>query len=145
MPLALACPPQPLRRKPLGALSTFTLVGLLGAGVQVLLFSLFTKQFALPPVAAITIAVELTILHNFLWHERLTWRNRATPLLRDRAVRLYRFHLANGLVSLAGNAGVTYLLVQSLKFPPTWSAATAILICWPANFLFADRWVYKTP
>jgi putative flippase GtrA len=57
--------------------------------------------------------------------------------------RLCRFHIANGLVSLAGNAALTYALVQVLKLPALPSAIVAVVVCWPANFLLADRWVYK--
>lgn len=53
-------------------------------------------------LAATAIAVELTLLHNFAWHERWTWRDRPVHA-RGRILRLWRFHATNGLVSLAGN------------------------------------------
>ncbi len=120
----------------------FSLVGALGAVLQLILFGLFTRGLSLPPVAAMPIAVELVVLHNFLWHDRLTWRDRRTSSLRDRASRLWRFHIGNGLVSIAGNTILAYCLVQILGLPALWSAAVAIAVCAPANFLIADRWVY---
>ena len=120
----------------------FSLVGAGGALLQVMLFGLLTRGLRLPPVAAMPLAVELVVLHNFLWHDRLTWRDRGITRLRDRAVRLWRFHIANGLVSLAGNTILAYWFVQILRFPALWSAAIAIAVCAPINFLAADRWVY---
>lgn len=121
----------------------FSLVGILGAGMQVVLFDLLLDRLHLPGPAAAPIAVELVILHNFLWHERFTWRDRRSAGLRERASQLWRFHAANGFVSLAGNTVLVYGLVQVLKMPALLSAAVAILICAPVNFVIADRWVYR--
>jgi dolichol-phosphate mannosyltransferase len=123
----------------------FGLVGAAGALLQVLLFVLFTGGLRLRPVAAMPLAVELVVLHNFVWHDRLTWRDRRAVRLRDRAIRLCRFHLANGLVSIAGNTILVYWLVQVFGLPALWSAAIAIAVCAPVNFLAADRWVYGGP
>ncbi|HUB82066.1 MAG TPA: GtrA family protein [Bryobacteraceae bacterium] len=121
----------------------FSLVGAVGAVLQVALFGLFAKGLRLPPPAAMAIAVELVVLHNFLWHERFTWRDRGIRGFRHRAGRLCRFHIANGAVSLAGNTLLAWWLVQILRFPAWWSAALAVAVCAPVNFLAADRWVYR--
>lgn len=120
----------------------FNLVGLLGAALQVLLFYLLIRHFRLPEAPATMVAVELVVLHNFFWHERFTWRDRGLRNLRRRALRLWRFHLGNGLVSLVGNAALTHVLVDWLQAPAVPSAVAAIALCAPANFLLADRWVY---
>jgi putative flippase GtrA len=120
----------------------FSLIGLSGAVLQVILFNLLIESFHLPGVAAMPIAVETVLLNNFFWHERFTWRARGAAGLRPRLARLWRFHAANGMVSLAGNTVLAYWLVQQLKAPPWPSAVAAIAICAPINFLIADRWVY---
>ncbi len=120
----------------------FTLIGALGAALQVALFDLLMKGLRLPGVAAAPIAVEIVLLNNFFWHERFTWRDRRSAGLRQRATRLWRFHTANGLVSLAGNTALTWWLVEKLKAPALASAVAAIAVCAPVNFLVADRWVY---
>jgi putative flippase GtrA len=120
----------------------FSLVGALGAGLQVLVFDLLLKFFQMPEVAAAPIAVEIVVLHNFWWHERFTWRDRGLNGLRQRIIRLWRFHVSSGLISLAGNTGLTYYFVEQLKSPALASAVAAIAICAPVNFLIADRWVY---
>jgi len=121
----------------------FSLVGVLGAALQVALFDFLVHGVRLPGAAAAAIAVESALLHNFIWHERFTWRERRTAMgFRERSARLWRFHAANGMVSLAGNTLLAYCLVQQLKAPAIPSAVAAILVCAPLNFLLADRWVY---
>ena len=120
----------------------FSLAGALGAGVQVTVFALLVKRLHLAGAAAAPIAVETALLHNFLWHERFTWADRPSPGWRARAARLWRFHAANGLVSLAGNTVLTWALVDCLGAPGLPSAAAAIALCAPLNFWLADRWVY---
>lgn len=116
-------------------LCRFSLIGLLGAMVQIAAFDAMVRLLRVPPAAAAIIAVELAILHNFWWHKRFTWR--------DRAGSLWRFHLANGLVSIAGNAALAWLLVDQLHLPAAPSAVASIAVCAPLNFLMADRWVYR--
>jgi putative flippase GtrA len=120
----------------------FTLAGALGAALQVLVFDLLIRWLHLPGAVAAAIGVETALLNNFLWHERFTWRDRGAPGLLPRALRLWRFHAANGLVSLAGNTALAYCLVERLKVPALPSAAAAIAVCAPVNFWLADRWVY---
>jgi len=120
----------------------FSLAGALGAVLQVILFDLLMKCFHLPGFAATLIAVEVVLCNNFFWHERFTWRDRRVVGLRQRATRLWRFHAANGLVSVAGNTVLTYLFVEQLKAPAVPSAVAAIAVCAPVNFLLANRWVY---
>jgi putative flippase GtrA len=122
----------------------FNLVGLLGAALQVLLFDLLMKRWGLPEVAAMPVAVEIVLLHNFFWHERFTWRDRGLAGLRPRAIRLCRFHASNGLISLAGNTVLTYYLVEKLKAPALPSALAAIALCAPVNFLLSDQWIFKS-
>ena len=121
----------------------FNLVGLLGAALQLAVFSLLVKNSHWPEAPAVLLAVEAAVLHNFLWHERFTWRDREAMNIRQRAVRLWRFHAGNGLLSLTGNAALTYVFVEWLGVPAIVSAAAAIALCAPANFLLADRWVYS--
>ena len=117
----------------------FTLIGWLGVVVQLVVLTLLTRQLHLPMLAATPIAVELTLLHNFLWHERFTWPERTA----GRALlRLWRFHLGNGVVSLAGNALLMYCFVERLHLPQMPASLLAIALCAIANFVLADRWIF---
>ena len=124
--------------------SRFSVVGFLGAALQLTLVFLLTKYVGVLTTAATLVAVEITILHNFMWHERFTWRNRGPKSPRQIALRLWRFHAGNGLVSLAGNTIFIYFLVERLKAPVLPAAIGAIVLCSLANFWIADRWVYRS-
>jgi putative flippase GtrA len=121
----------------------FNLVGLMGAAWQLLLIWALTKRLHVAAFVATAIAVEIVVLHNFAWHERFTWADRHAGGIRQSAIRLVRFHAGNGLVSLIGNTILMYWLVERLNAPVPLSALVAILICSLANFLIADRWVYR--
>ena len=57
------------------------------------------------------------MLHNFVWHERWTWRDRAGGGPARLLGRLARFHAGAGIVSLAGNVAITVALVEWLHVP----------------------------
>jgi putative flippase GtrA len=122
----------------------FNLVGLLGAALQLILICLLTKRVGLPTAAATLIAVELTLLHNFFWHQRFTWRDRKPTGFRQAGSRLWRFHAANGAISLCGNMLLMYCFVERLKIPVAPATIGAIALCALVNFRLADRWVYAS-
>jgi putative flippase GtrA len=115
----------------------------MGAVLQLTLIALLTKCFGFVSITATLVSVEFAVLHNFIWHERFTWDNRAAKSSRDLVLRLSRFHAGNGLLSLAGNTILMYCLVERLKAPVLPAAMGAIALCSLANFLIADRWVYR--
>jgi putative flippase GtrA len=123
----------------------FNLVGLLGAALQLLLTCVLTKILHAPVVAATAAAVEIVVLHNFIWHERFTWPDRRVTGFSPTAIRLWRFHAGNGLVSMVGNTVLMYWLAERLKVPVVLSAIAAMAICSLANFLIANHWVYPRP
>jgi len=122
----------------------FNLVGALGTVLQLAILAVLTKGFGLSSVASTPIAVELVLLHNFLWHERFTWNDRRADGTASPVIRLWRFHAANGVVSLCGNTLLMYCLVERLRLPMGPSALGAISLCALVNFRVADRWVYAS-
>ena len=118
----------------------FNVVGLAGFGVQLGLLALFL-HVGVPYLAATALAVEAAVLHNFAWHEQWTWRDRPACGM-GRALRLWRFHLLNGVVSIAGNLVIMAVLVGSFQVPPLAANAVAVLVCAVVNYLGGDRIVF---
>ncbi len=121
----------------------FNLVGLLGMAVQLASLALFNRLLHGHYLLASAAALELTLLHNFVWHLRYTWRDRRTEAPWPN--QLFRFHLANGLVSLAGNLVIMRLLVHRVHrvhLPLLAANAIAIVCCSLANFLLSHRWAF---
>ena len=121
-------------------LMKFSLVGGIGIGVQLAVLAVLTAM-RLGYLPATALAVESAVVHNFLWHQQFTWADRAARLPEVFA-RLLRFHLSNGLISLIGNLLIMRLLVGFLHLPVIAANMVAITICWLANFLVSDRWVF---
>src|SRR5207244_10512591 len=82
----------------------FNTVGMMGTVVQLfalgMLVKLFGKQYYLP---ATLIAVEIAILHNFIWHVRWTWTERVRKNILGLTSTFVRFNLSSGAVSIVGN------------------------------------------
>ncbi|MBZ5570158.1 MAG: GtrA family protein [Acidobacteriia bacterium] len=122
-------------------LGRFSLVGALGIAVQLGVLALL-RRAGMDYLIATVLAVEAAILHNFVWHERYTWRDRGVVSGWESLARLVRFHLTNGAVSLAGNAVAMRWLVGELHLPVIAANLIAITTCWLLNFVLSDRVVF---
>ena len=117
----------------------FSLVGAMGMVVQ--LGTLAGLNAAgVHYMAATGLAVEAAVLHNFIWHQNFTWRERPGGI----AGRLARFHLSNGMISMFGNLALMGLLVGHFGLPELPANLASIAVCWAANFVAADRIVFLT-
>jgi putative flippase GtrA len=119
----------------------FNGVGVVGFAVQLGVLALLLR-LGLHYLAATALAVEITILHNFAWHERWTWKDRPAGG-QVRRGRLWRFHALNGTVSLAGNLLLMGALVGTLGLSPVPANLVAVLACAMLNFVASDRVVFR--
>jgi len=122
----------------------FTLVGIIGYGVQTAVLWLLVGRLGLAAVPATLVATEAAVLHNFLWHLRWTWADR--PAGPKAAVgRLVRFNVSNGGFSLVGGAAVMALLVDALGVHYLLANLASVLVVSIVNFLASDRFVFTRP
>ena len=122
----------------------FNGVGVLGVGIQLGLLTLLVHGGGLHYLVATAIAVEITVLHNFIWHQHWTWRDRPSPSAAAAARRLARFHLLNGTVSLFGNLAVMTVLCGTLRIDLVAANVVAIGVCSMLNFVASEVLVFKT-
>jgi putative flippase GtrA len=118
----------------------FNLVGAIGMVVQLAALALFNRCTAGHYLYASAAAVEITLLHNFVWHLHYTWRDR-----RDNSAmmsQLMRFHLSNGLVSMLGNLALMRILVDNAHLPVLAANCLAILCCSVVNFCLGDYYAF---
>lgn len=118
----------------------FNTVGAMGMAVQLTALAALNRWTGGHYLVATVAALELTLLHNFLWHLHYTWRDRqdASPAM----VQFARFHLSNGLISLAGNLALMPILVTDARMPVLAAAAIAIFSCSLANFGLGHTWAF---
>jgi putative flippase GtrA len=118
----------------------FNLVGAMGMIVQLGALALLNRCAPRHYLYTSAAAVELTLLHNFVWHLHYTWRDRRgdSALL----AQLVRFHLSNGLVSLLGNYVLMRILVNERRLPALAANSIAILCCSIVNFCLGNNWAF---
>lgn len=121
----------------------FNGVGALGLGVQLATLGCLVRYSGVHYLLATAIAVEAAVLHNFVWHERWTWRARRARSGTALIDRLARFHLLNGLISLAGNLALMRVLTGSMALEPVLANAVAIVVCSGLNFAAGERLVFR--
>jgi putative flippase GtrA len=124
----------------------FIAVGAIGFVLQMTALAWLLHAWHWPYLASTIAAVEIAVLHNFVWHERWTWADRhgvsgAAMLFQ----RLFRFHLGTGFTSIAGNVIVMTIAVELFHVPALAANAIAVGVTSIANFLISDRWVFTAP
>ena len=121
-------------------ITRFVIVGCLGFVLQLLALWALTSLAGWPWLPATAVAVELAVVHNFVWHERWTWRDRGEASW----TRFARFNVATGLTSIVGNIVLMGILVGMMRIPAVIANAIAVGVLSAANFVASDRWVFKS-
>lgn len=121
----------------------FNAVGAAGIAVQLGTLALLKSGLGLHYLWATALAVEAAVLNNYFWHVKWTWRDRAdrSPVA-EHAVRMVKFHLGNGAVSLVVNLLLMRWLAGSLGMNYLAANVLAIAAGGVANFLISDRLVF---
>ena len=123
----------------------FSAVGVAGVGIQLAALMIFKSGLGLHYLVATAFAVEVAVLHNFVWHEHWTWRERTrrSPERRRVLGRLFRFHVSNGLVSLLSNLLLMGVFVGYLGVHYLPANIVSIAITALANFLLSELFVFR--
>ncbi|MGA2978858.1 MAG: GtrA family protein [Terriglobales bacterium] len=122
----------------------FNAVGGIGIGVQLAALAILRSGMKLDYLLATGLAVEIAVIHNFLWHERFTWVDRPAQRPGQSLVRLAKFNATNGAVSIFGNLVLMRLMAGEFKFNYVASDLIAIVLCSLVNFVLGDRFVFGT-
>jgi putative flippase GtrA len=117
----------------------FNLVGAMGMVVQLAALAAIHRCVPGHYLCATAGAIEIAVLHNFVWHLHYTWRDRRGG---SAGAQLLRFHLSNGLVSLVGNLAMMRVLVEGARVPVLVANGIAILCCSVANFCLGNCWAF---
>jgi putative flippase GtrA len=118
----------------------FNAVGAGGIAVQLATLALLKSGLRLDYLAATALAVEAAVVHNYLWHERFTWADRASG---SSWARFAKFNLTTGLFSIGGNVLVMKVLVGMAHLNYFAANILTIATCSIVNFLVSDRFVFE--
>ena len=75
----------------------FNVIGIMGFMLQTGTLWTLVHWSGLPATVSVAIAVLVAVSHNFLWHERYTWRDRPR---HERARRWLSFNMSTNIFSL---------------------------------------------
>jgi putative flippase GtrA len=118
----------------------FNMVGVVGFALQSgALFVLTHTTLHVTYLVATALAVELAVLHNFVWHQRWTWKDRPAATMMESLSRLAKFNVTNGLVSLVGNLAFMAILVGRFRLSIAGANLISVGVCSVCNFFLADR------
>lgn len=121
----------------------FNFVGAVGVLVQLIALTFYRSVFHFDYLIATGLAVETAVIHNFLWHERFTWRDRPSAHARESLGRFIKFNATNGAVSILGNLLIMRALVGGLGINYVLANLVAVAACSVVNFLLSDRVVFE--
>jgi len=120
----------------------FCLVGASGVGVNMGLLWLLTEKAGIPYLGSSAIAIEISIITNFILNNYFTFRQRNEPGVKAFFYRLMKFNI----VSLAGlgiNLGILGLFTEVFDIYYMLSNLVGIAIAFLWNYLVNTWWTWK--
>jgi dolichol-phosphate mannosyltransferase len=120
----------------------FCLVGLSGVGVNMGLLWLLTEKAGLPYLASAAVAIETSIITNFILNNYFTFRLRNAPGAKAFFNRLLKFNVVS-LAGLALNLSILWLFtdVFGIYYLVSNLCGIAVTILW--NYLVNTWWTWK--
>jgi len=125
----------------------FGAVGVSGVVVNLGIYALLLEYFHIADFISRSIAIEISILNNFLWNFIWTWADRDKSL-KYLPGRLLRYHGSTFIASFAITLGIGWAvlkLVPDIFMVEYVSHTVGIVAGMVANFLMSDRWVFMQP
>lgn len=119
-------------------LAIFGIVGLTGVAVNLVLLYVLHGRFGLHDLVAVPIAVEVSILSNFLLNDRFTFHDR---LSGTKWRRLLQFN-AVSLMALVINVTVYAAMERLFGLPYLLAEFIAIVVAFGANYAGNLHWTY---
>jgi dolichol-phosphate mannosyltransferase len=122
-----------------GEFLKFALVGLSGVLVNLGAYLLFERRIGIPLALAAPLAIELSILSNFLLNNAWTFRTRRAD--SSFSGRLLRFHAVAGVAGVA-NYAVFLTLVSAFGVYDVWANLAGIAVGVLLNYFLNSRWTW---
>ncbi len=118
----------------------YCLVGGLGVLVNLIVMSAVMYGLHLHPVLASIIASVVAMVHNFLWNDRVTWKERTESVRWRRMLQMPLFMAVSGV-----GIGVTALFVEiflRLHWPELVGQLVGIVVSTIWTFTANNRWTW---
>lgn len=133
--------PTPIESGPIGRMLRFGVVGLSGVVVNQGLLMLLHGTLGAPLLLSSIIAIEVSILTNFLLNHIWTWR---VPLSEPGLVRrAVQYHAAAVLAAFAGNVIVLMGAVELFGVDYRIANLVGIAVGTAINFTANELWIFR--
>jgi dolichol-phosphate mannosyltransferase len=130
-------------KKPAKRAFKFGSVGVSGVIVNTSILYVFTEQFGLDYRISSLIAIELSIINNFIWNSLWTWSDKKATSNRNLSKRFVKFHLSSALTAFVINYGLLIILTELFHIPYQLSNLVGIAFGSLLNFFFSHFWVFR--
>jgi dolichol-phosphate mannosyltransferase len=135
--------PAPLLFSRFKRVLKFGTVGFSGVGVNAGLLFLLTERTGLDYRLSAIIAIELSIINNFLWNSIWTWRDKKTSCHIGLSNRFVKFHISCVFTAFLINYGLLILLTELFSIPYQISNLAGIAFGSILNFFLSHFWVFR--
>lgn len=122
-------------------LRKFVVVGTVAAGLQLLLLWLFVDSAGLHYLVGALVAIECTIVFQYVLNNRWTFRSDRNTGTREFLVGLGRTNVVRG-TAIPIQIGVLYALVTFQGVPYLVANAVGILVSGVYRYVFDARWTW---
>ncbi len=118
----------------------FAVVGVSGVGVNMGLLYLLTEHLKIIyPISSI-IAIEMSIISNFILNDLWTWRDRIKKKL---FYRFSQYHISVGLTAILANWIILVLLTEIFNIYYLISNLIGISVGTLSNYIINDLWTFR--
>ena len=98
-----------------GRIIKFQVIAWIGTVVNLGSLWLLHGNFHIPLAIAGACAIEIAIIHNFIWHYYLTWRGRVHHTKKDFFQRFLKYNLVTASIDALVNLGILWSLAHFLN------------------------------
>ena len=131
-----------IHQKEVRRIVKFCLVGAWGFVVNMFFLWFFTETVGLFYLFSSVIAIEISLLNNFLLNDLWTWRDRGKEGKREYFKRMLQYHITASAAMLA-NIAILWILTELFGVHYLTSNVFGILCGSALNFFVNDRWTFK--
>jgi dolichol-phosphate mannosyltransferase len=131
-----------IHQKEVRRIAKFCMVGAWGFVVNMFFLWLFTETVGLFYLLSSLIAIEISLLNNFVLNDLWTWRDRGKEGKREYFKRMLQYHVTASAAMLA-NVAILWVLTELFGVYYLVSNVFGILCGSALNFFLNDRWTFK--
>lgn len=121
----------------------FCVVGLSGVGVNMFFLWFFTEIVKIFYLFSSPLAIELSIMNNFILNDLWTWKDRKTPGKLNYLKRMVQYHISVSVSAILANIFLLWFFTEVFHlyylFSNLFGIAAGVLL----NYFINDRWTFR--